>query len=80
VQGHFTRPSISSQKIKLHVIHDYSLQVIISRKRTWVTQKKKTCSTKHEEKKRDFWTHEGPSIKKEEIAHVQRKKIERDGS
>ena len=35
-QKHFTRPSISSHKIKLPDIHDYSLQIIIPRKRTWV--------------------------------------------
>ena len=32
-QEHFTHPSILSHKIKLHVIHDYPLQVIIPRKK-----------------------------------------------
>jgi len=51
-QEHFTQPSISSHKIKLHDIHDYSLQVIIPRKkRGHGLFKKNTCSRKQDEKK-----------------------------
>jgi len=40
-QEHFTHPSISSHKIKLHDIHDYSLQVIIPKKKDMGYLKKK---------------------------------------
>ena len=44
-------------------------------------KKEETCSRKHDEKK--SWRHEAPSIqnknREKKIAHVQRKKMERDG-
>ena len=58
---HLSIHFIPQKNKKLHVIHDYSLQVIISRKRTWAVQKEiKNMLKKAWWKK--CWTHEGPSI------------------
>jgi len=78
-QEHFTQPSISSHKIKLHDIHDYSLQVIIPRKKRGhglfkkkihaqeSMMKKKVGHMKVQvfKRKKKSWTLEGPSIQRE---------------